>query len=58
LILWGLCFILSFDSEQVTMAQKQLYEILLINPDADREAVIATLNLCVLQDDPGIDEPG
>lgn len=47
-----------FVTKEVTIAQAQLHEILLINPEEDREAVAPTFNLRMLYDDPSIDIPG
>jgi hypothetical protein len=47
-----------FVSQQVTIAQNQLHEILLINQVEDREAVVPVLNVRMLKDDPTIDQPG
>lgn len=47
-----------FVSTEVTNAQAQLHEILLINLEEDREAVAPTFNLRMLNDNPSIDSPG
>jgi hypothetical protein len=47
-----------FISDQVEVAQGQLQELLLVNPEESREDVVPPLALCTLKDDPTASEPG
>lgn len=48
----------SFVAKQVSIAQDQLHDLLLIHQDEDRKSVTPKFNLRSLKDDPTIDEPG
>jgi len=48
------CFVLA----QVEVNQSQLHELLLVNPEENREDVVPALTLRALKDDPTISEPG
>jgi hypothetical protein len=48
----------SFVAKQVSIAQQQLHDLLLIHEDEDRESVTPKFNLRSLKDDPSISEPG
>jgi hypothetical protein len=47
-----------FISHEVEIAQGQLYEFLLVNPEENREDVIPALALRTLKDDPTVTKPG
>ena len=47
-----------FISNQVKIAQSQLHELLLVNPEENREDVVPALVLRTLKDDPVASEPG
>jgi hypothetical protein len=47
-----------FVSHQVEIAQSQLHELLLVNPEENREDVVPTLALRDLKDDPTVSEAG
>jgi hypothetical protein len=48
----------SFVAKQVSLAQQQLHDLLLIHKEEDRESVAPKFNLRSLKDDPSIGEPG
>jgi hypothetical protein len=48
----------SFVAKQVSIAQQQLHDLLLIHEDEDRESITPKFNLRSLKDDPSIGEPG
>jgi hypothetical protein len=47
-----------FVAHGVEMCQTQLHELLLVNPEEDREDVVPALNLRALKDDPTASQPG
>ena len=47
-----------FISHKVEIAQGQLHELLLVNPEENWEDIVPALALCTLKDDPTITEPG
>jgi hypothetical protein len=47
-----------FISHEVEIAQSQLHELLLVNPEENREDVVPALALRTLKDDPTVTKPG